>query len=330
MSVPTVCERKVLDLYVDLRQVRRVSSHRNVPVRLGTNHETLQTLMTSIFSRFPLVRLLRSIQYGNSTIVNLLRDQNRARAEQYVEALLSSSRYSDPRKLNHYEARVFSQFGEDGIIAEIFRRVGVKNRRFVEIGVEDGLETNTTYLLTQGWHGLWIDANEERLREARRAFSAPVREGVLAIVHSFVTAENVCSLLAGASVSEEFDLLSIDIDRNTYYIWEALRDYRPRLVIVEYNSGFPPFDPWKVHYSPDKVWNGTSWYGASLKAYEQLGESLGYVLVGCNLGGVNAFFVRRDLAEEHFSPPFTSENHYEPPRHWLRWWRNTWPSGFQD
>ena len=132
-----------------------------------------------------------------------------------------------------------------------------------------------------------------------------------------MTAENVAALLDELEVPAECDLLSIDVDRNTYYVWRALRRRRPRVVVVEYNATFPPSDEWVVAYDAAKGWNSSSYFGASLKSYELLGRELGYMLVGCGLAGTNAFFVRSDLVTDLFEPPFTAEHHYEPPRYWL-------------
>jgi hypothetical protein len=242
----------------------------------------------------------------------LLRD-----LETYVQNLLASERYADPRRLNRYEAQVFSQNGEDGIIAEIFRRIGVTDCRFVEVGVEDGLESNTTYLLSQGWSGTWLEMDEAALQRAAVNFRGPLAEQRLKIVRSFVTAENLAGTLQEAGIPREFDLLSLDIDRNTYHVWNSLREFSPRVVVVEYNASILPKDLWVVEYAPEKQWNGTAYFGASLKSFQLLGEALGYCLVGCDLHGINAFFVRRDLVGEHFFAPFTAENHYEPPRYWL-------------
>ena len=114
---------------------------------------------------------------------------------------------------------------------------------------------------------------------------------------------------------KEFDLLSLDIDQNTYYAWEGLRSFRPRVVVVEYNAAIPPDVDWKVRYSSNRTWNGTQNFGASLKAFEILGRQFGYSLVGCDFFGVNAFFVRDDSLAGKFAEPFTSENQYEPPRY---------------
>lgn len=234
-----------------------------------------------------------------------------------IQSLLSQPRYSDPKKLNRFEFQVFSQNGEDGIIAEIFRRIGTTSRKFVEIGVGDGLENNTTFLLTQGWSGAWIEGNPESVGKIQQQFCEPLRENLLRLQQAFVTAENIASLLEGLGVETEFDLLSLDIDRNTYFVWEALTAYKPRVVAIEYNAAFPPDVFWTVKYDAERVWNETMYQGASLKAMEQLGEKLGYRLVGCDLHGINAFFVRADLCGEQFAEPLTAENHFEPLRHWL-------------
>lgn len=146
---------------------------------------------------------------------------------------------------------------------------------------------------------------------------------------AFINAENAGSLLDGAGVPREFDLLSVDIDRNTYYVWQALAGIRPRVAVIEYNSLFPPDVDWKVEYRPDLVFNCTSYMGASLKAYERLGAEKGYALVGCDLSGMNAYFVRQDLVGDKFAAPFTAENHYEPPRPFLIH-RNGLPRCFSD
>lgn len=125
------------------------------------------------------------------------------------------------------------------------------------------------------------------------------------------------SLLAQLEVKSEFDLLSLDIDRNTYFVWAALEKFRPRVVVIEYNATFPPDVAWTVDYDAERGWNETMYQGASLKSLEILGRKMGYALVGCDLHGVNAFFVREDLCAEHFATPFTAENHFEPARYWL-------------
>jgi len=253
----------------------------------------------------------------SETVRQLGQAVNRGNQELFLTELLKSQRYSDPQRLARFEHQVYLQNGEDGILAEIFRRIGVSTRYFVEIGVGDGLENNTVYLLSRGWAGIWMEGSSKSAAVIRRNLNRLIGSKKLTLIESFITRENVSSLLEQAGVPADIDLLSIDIDRNTFYIWEALADYKPRVVVVEYNAIMPPELDWKVQYRADQWYDGSLYFGASLKAFEILGGRLGYSLVGCDLCGVNAFFVRNDLTGNHFTAPFSAENHYEPPRYWL-------------
>ena len=250
-------------------------------------------------------------------IQQYLGDLYEMQAAHFVDHLLSHPKYSDERRLNRYEHKVFSQSGEDGIIGEIFKRIGVASNTFVECAPGNGVENNTLYLLMQGWKGLWIEANPKHVRAIKDGFAKKLEDRSLSLVSQFVTAENFEAILRKALFPEDFDLLSIDIDRNDYWVWKGLPHYSPRVVVVEYNAIFPPGCDWVVEYSPTAVWDESSHCGASLTALERLAAEKGYKLVGCGLAGSNAFFVRADLVGAHFLSPFTAENHYEPPRYYL-------------
>lgn len=231
--------------------------------------------------------------------------------------ILSRPKYQDQKKLNRFEHKGFSQSGEDGILAEIFRRIGVGSKFFVECAPGDGLESNTALLLATGWKGVWVEGSAKHARTIARAFAGKIRDRQLSFLHRFVTAENIDSILAEASVPADLDLLSVDIDRNDYWAWRGIQRYRPRVVAIEYNAIFPPGCHWIVEYAAGAVWDGTNNSGASLSALEDLGATKGYKLVGCCLAGTNAFFVREDMVLDRFSAPFTAENHYEPARYYL-------------
>lgn len=238
--------------------------------------------------------------------------------EKYLERnLYNNPKYDSPDKLTKFEFQAFSQFGEDGIIKEIFRRIGTTNKYFVEFGVEDGSETNTTYLLYQGWKGLWIDGSAANIGSINRTCANAIQKKQLTAIESFITAENIESIFAKGNVPQEFDLLSIDIDRNDYYIWNAITHYNPRVVITEYNSIFRPGDEFVVKYDPNAMWDKSSNFGASLESMTKLAESKGYKLVGSSFAGLNAFYVREDVMGDHFTGPFTVENHYEDPKYYL-------------
>ena len=237
------------------------------------------------------------------------------------DELVAAAMRKDPRSLARHEATIYSQYGEDGIIAEIFRRVGTEDRYFVDFGAGDGNENNTILLLLGGWSGLWIEALPGHAQSAASKFDAQIREGRLTLRNAFVTAENIEELFASAKVPKSLDLLSIDIDRNDYWVWKAIKSFSPRVVVIEYNAAFPPEISWVVNYEPASYWDGTSHFGASLKALELLGSEKGYSLVGCNLLGSNAFFVRNDLVGDKFAAPFAAENHYQPPRYYMVWYK---------
>lgn len=262
------------------------------------------------YRRLPGVRESKALQQEITRIGGLL--SNGLAYQTYEQLLAANPRHADPKRLAKYGVSVNSQNGEDGMINEIFRRIGRESRVFVEIGVGDGLENNSAFLLAQGWRGYWIDGDGRFVDVVAPALAG--REDRLQWRVRFVDRENVGGILAEMAVPQEFDLLSLDVDQNTLFVWEGLRTYRPRVVVVEYNAAIPADVDWRVRYGKDRVWDGSQNYGASLKAFETLGAELGYRLVGCDFNGVNAFFVRSDLAGGHFAEPFTAENHYEPAR----------------
>jgi hypothetical protein len=226
-------------------------------------------------------------------------------------------RNADERRLLKHGFRVYSQADEDGILREIFRRIGETNRTFVELGAAEGLENNTLLLLLQGWRGLWVEGSERKVKVARSRFASEIKSGRLAIEQRFVNAENIEEVLQASP--HEIDLLSIDLDGNDYHILEAIKSLSPRVIVVEYNAKYPFDLVWVMEYNERHRYDSTDYFGASLKAYELLLTKRGYSLVGCNLLGTNAFFVRADLAKDPpFCSPFTAENHYEPPRYYLR------------
>jgi hypothetical protein len=239
-------------------------------------------------------------------------------AEEYVERhLRQNPKYQNPKKLNRFEYQVFSQNGEDGIIEEIFKRIGTTNQFFVEFGAANGLWNNTTLLLVKGWRGLWIEGEAKWVEEIKAKFAGVIKARKLQAVESRVTPENIEKLFRAKRVPQELDLLSIDIDGNDYWVWAGLKNYRPRAVVIEYNSLFRPDTKWVMKYNPQHRWNQTCYAGASLKSLELLGAQKGYKLVGCDFLGVNAFFVRQDLVKNKFLKPYTAANHYEPPRFFL-------------
>lgn len=230
---------------------------------------------------------------------------------QILAAATATPRFKDPARLLSSGYKVFSQNQEDGMIAEVFRRIGTASKRFIEFGIENGLECNSTFLLLQGWSGTWIEGGRDGAEKARAAFAAyPIK-----VLNQYVTTDNADALMTELAGDQELDFLSIDTDTIDYWIWQAIKTVKPRLVVIEYNASWPPHIRKTVANDPQMRWDGTNFSGASLGALVALGREKGYSLVGCSLAGVNAFFVRDDLVGDKFCAPFTAENHYEPPRY---------------
>ncbi|MGI0439782.1 hypothetical protein ACRE1S_04540 [Helicobacter himalayensis] len=230
--------------------------------------------------------------------------------------VLQEERYSDPKRLEKFGYKVYSQNEEDGIIAEIFNRIGCANKFFVEFGVQDGLESNAHFLLFQGWSGVYIEGSGEYCEKIRENFRIPIEKSQLTMLNSFITAENINELIGSTRAKEiyEIDLLSIDIDGNDYHIFNAIDIIKPRVVIVEFNAKFPPPSEYIMPYNPTHIWDGTDMQGASLESLSKLGVKKGYRLVGTDLCGVNAFFVRDDLCGDKFPNDCSAKNLYNPFR----------------
>ena len=208
---------------------------------------------------------------------------------------------TDFRMLKKYESSTYSQNGEDGIIARLFASIGVTNEYFVEFGVgKNAEECNTRLLRERGWTGLWMDICADN--------------GQPDVRQERVTAENINTLFAKYDVPFDFDFLSIDIDGNDYWVRKAMdKQYRPRVIVMEYNAAIPPSQSKSIAYDPEFRWSNTDYFGASLAALERLNRRRGYTLVYCDSRGINAFFLRSDLVAPESKRPV--EEIYCPPNY---------------
>jgi hypothetical protein len=238
-------------------------------------------------------------------------------ARERLERELAKIEAVNPKRLEPHGFRALSQFDADGVLSEIFRRVGEEHRTFVEFGTGDGRENNTAYLLCQGWRGLWIEADEALHEAQQRNFPSAIRTGNLVSVCSFLTRDNINDVVRGAGLSGAIDLLSVDVDGNDYHLWEALTVVEPRVAVVEYNAYVPPPLRWVMGYDPAYRWDQqNTYFGASLASFEALAKRKGLRLVGCDVVGLNAFFVREDLCGDHF-PEGDARTFWHPRRWWL-------------
>ncbi|MDQ3979873.1 MAG: hypothetical protein M3314_10005 [Actinomycetota bacterium] len=175
------------------------------------------------------------------------------------------------------------------MLAEIFSRIGTTNRFFVEFGIGRGGEGNTIFLAdVVGWAGVYLEAVAEDYAVLERKYRHNER---VTTRHALVTPETIEPLLSDAGVPREFDLLSIDIDGNDYWVWEAITSFTPRVVLIEYNSLLDPRSKLVQPYEIESRWDCSEFYGSSLGALRSLAAVKGYFLVHTELTGTNAFFV---------------------------------------
>jgi hypothetical protein len=203
--------------------------------------------------------------------------------------------------LQDVEFKVFSQFGEDGIVDWIIERSQIPDHlnSFIEFGVESYEEANTRFLLeNRNWRGLVIDGDPHLERRCRQ--SALAWRHTLKAKSAFVTRENINRIFADCGFSGEIGLLSIDIDGNDYWVWEAIDSVDPVVAICEYNAVLGDLHPIAIPYDRGFTRGRANYhnlyYGASIAALQSLAKHKGYTFLGSTSAGNNAFFVRNDYA----------------------------------
>jgi hypothetical protein len=201
-------------------------------------------------------------------------------------------------QLGDFEFRVYSQFGEDGIIQHLISQVPIAHPVFVEFGVHDYKESNTRFLLqNNNWTGLVMDSSPEAVDVIRKD---PVYfRHTLQAVCAFIDRENINEVLTTNGISGDIGLLSIDIDGNDYWVWEAVDTVTPSIVICEYDNLLgcerAVVSPYDRSFERQKAHYSFLYGGASLPALDLLARKKGYSLVGSTSAGNDAFFVRNDL-----------------------------------
>jgi hypothetical protein len=204
-------------------------------------------------------------------------------------------------RLRDAEFRVCSQWGDDGIIQYLIHHVPLPADTFVEFGVQDYTEANTRFLLTNdNWRGLIMDGSKEFMDSVRR--DEIYWRYDLTAVDAFITRENINQLIRSGGFSGPIGILSVDIDGNDYWVWEAIDAVDPAIVIAEYNSVFGSKRAVSVPYDPAFVRSDAHssylYWGCSLRALCVLAQRKGYAFVGCNSNGNNAYFVKASLAAQ--------------------------------
>jgi hypothetical protein len=217
----------------------------------------------------------------------------------YYQSLIKSGQAS---ALADTGFRVFSQFEEDGKLLFIFAALGVSRGTFVDVGAADGINSNCANLaLNFGWSGVFIEGNpglvrrgEEFYKNHPDTWAHPPK-----FIHGMVKRENINELLSSAMLPRDIDFMSVDIDGNDYWVWDAIDCIDPKVVMIETHIEFG-LRPIVVPYNKDYVYPGVhpDYHGASPLAMMKLADKKGYRLVGSNAYGFNTIYVRRGLAEK--------------------------------
>ncbi len=267
----------------------------------------MQRLTRSISSY--IYRLLSSTSTGafmkNQDLANTLNQQNQI-ALRLMYRQLQATKQPLPL-FDEVEFRSHSQNGEDGILLFIFSLIGTTNKKCVEICAGGGIQCNSANLiLNHGWYGLLFDGDPDLVKQGNRFFqSSPDTFFAPPIFkQAWITKENVNSLIQDNGFIGEIDLLTVDVDGNDWWIWQAITIIRPRVVVVEINLILKPDVEWVMPYQADfsKHQAGAIpyGYGASLSAFVALARSKGYRLIGTESSRINAFFMRDDIGEDIF------------------------------
>lgn len=215
--------------------------------------------------------------------------------------LIKNLKDCDLDNLDNLAFSIYSQFNEDGIIQFLINNLDIKNKEFIEIGVENFEEANTRFLLQNNcWKGLIIDSLKENINFIKK--QTYYWRYQLEAEDVFITKENVNNIIKKYDFKQNIGLLSIDIDGNDYWVWDAISSINPDVLIIEYNSLFGSEKSLTIKYDKNFVRPNRGiykcLYGASLKALTNLSEKKGYSLVAVNSNGNNAFYVRNELLNE--------------------------------
>ena len=199
--------------------------------------------------------------------------------------------------LNEVEFKVFSQYGDDGIIQWLVNHIDFPNKTFIDFGVENFRESNTRYLMmNDNWEGFVMDgsaANIEQITSSEYFWKYNLSAKAV-----FIDTDNINRLLSEAKLGSEVGILHIDLDGNDYWIWKKINAISPILVIIEYNSVFginrTITIPYDKQFDRTRAHHSNLYFGSSLASLYQLSQDKGYSFIGCNSAGNNAYFVRKD------------------------------------
>lgn len=222
--------------------------------------------------------------------------------------------HPDSKAISDYEFKVFSQFGDDGIIEHIVSSIPCMNKTFFEFGVGNYAESNTRMLLQyRNWSGYIIDSSRSNIEKIKK-MDLFWRHDITAEC-LFITKNNITEIVERVNrCIGEVDLLHIDLDGNDFWILSEVR-IKPAIIICEYNSVFGSVRaisiPYNEHFARDKAHYSNLYWGASLPAFDYILSKRGYAFIGTNSAGNNAYFVRSDLLTDQIIPVTVCEGFVE-------------------
>ncbi|OOQ61460.1 NADH dehydrogenase [Mucilaginibacter pedocola] len=233
-----------------------------------------------------------------------------------IGAMLSKQQWLLPStNINDHEFKIFSQFGDDGIIQYLIKHVAIENKLFIEFGVSNYQESNTRFLMmNNAWGGFVMDGSVNNMAHLQR--QNWYWKYNLTSKAVFIDADNINGLLAATGFSN-IGILHIDLDGNDYFILKEveLSKLNPSIIIMEYNATFGDERaitvPYNKSFDRTAAHHSNLFYGASLAALATEANNKGYAFIGCNLAGNNSYFVRRDLLNDKVKETSLQEG-YKP------------------
>ena len=220
--------------------------------------------------------------------------------------------------INKYEMNIqdkyenFAQNGEDMLLKYIFDKINTTNKYFVEFGGWDGKHLSNTYYfrIKENWNGLLLEGDKSKVE------SIP-NSNEINLHHEWLTEENIDETFKKYNVPEKFDLLSIDIDSEDYYVWRGLKNYEANVVIVETNPGIP--NEVSLVVNKNQTNGQIGYFGANLLAFYRLAKTKGYEFV--TTVRWNAVFIKKELLSQLNIEPISEkeciEKYFKPNNFWL-------------
>jgi len=257
-----------------------------------------------------------------SKIRRFIADKNNRELEskKFIEEIINKVSLKNDNYLKD-GFKVYSQNDEDGLIESIFEDIGIKNRFFIEIGIGNGVENNTHYLLLKDWKGVWIDSNAAVIKKLKKQIN---NYDSLNLKCAKITPQNINQTIneyrkaknnENFVIPENLDFLSIDIDSFDIFCIKELNIIKPRLICIEYNAKFPPPTKLSIEQSKNFLWKYDDYFGSSLSFLVEEMEKKQYKLISTNISGSNAFFTKSDLYPLCKTNGQSIKNIYMPPNY---------------